>query len=127
LKAINLLEHLPETVRVIEEIHRVCADGAKVVIRVPYWNSPDMITDPTHRVFFNQFSLDYFDESRVYCQRRPYYSKARFHIDSIGYYIRFFRYWLIKNALLKMPLSFLSRYLGGIIWVLEFEMTAEKK
>src|SRR5215216_1054863 len=51
VRMIHVLEHLPDTIKILEEIHRICAPGAKVTIRVPYWNSPDMITDPTHKVF----------------------------------------------------------------------------
>ena len=35
----DVLEHLPDTIRVMEEIYRICKPGAKIYIAVPYWNS----------------------------------------------------------------------------------------
>ena len=45
----------PYAVKVMEEIWRISRNNAKVIIRVPYWNSSDCITDPTHRKQFNQY------------------------------------------------------------------------
>jgi hypothetical protein len=84
---INVLEHLPETIKTVEELHRIAAPGAKVTIRVPYWNSPDMITDPTHKANFNQHTFEYFDPAQRHCLERPYYSTARFRIQKIDYFI----------------------------------------
>src|SRR5436190_17862449 len=76
----HVLEHLPDTIRVMEEIWRISAPGARVVIRVPYWNASDFITDPTHIRPFNEHTFDFFDPSHPRCQERSYYSAARFHI-----------------------------------------------
>ena len=35
----DVLEHLPNTVEVMEEIYRITRPGATVYIAVPYWNS----------------------------------------------------------------------------------------
>jgi hypothetical protein len=123
---INVLEHLTNTVASIEELHRVCDDGALVTVRVPYWNSPDMITDPTHKSFFNENSFDFFDSGKRHCQERPYYSKARFRVQRKHYYIRALAYWRVSGRLAQVVLERLARHLGGIIWVLEFELVAVK-
>ena len=44
----DVLEHLPDTVRTIEELYRITKPGASAYIAVPYWNSWEAITDPTH-------------------------------------------------------------------------------
>ncbi|MFP4627186.1 MAG: methyltransferase domain-containing protein [Natronomonas sp.] len=46
--AFNVLEHLPNLPAVMDEIHRVCVDGATVRGRVPHWRDRDAYIDPTH-------------------------------------------------------------------------------
>ncbi len=58
--AYDVLEHLTDIVRVMEEIHRVCADGALVKITVPHYSCANAFTDPTHRHYFSINSFNYF-------------------------------------------------------------------
>lgn len=44
----------------MEEIHRVCADGAIVRITLPYYSRGNAFADPTHRHYFSLFSFHYF-------------------------------------------------------------------
>lgn len=86
---LNILEHLPNTIRVMEEIWRICKDCAPLKILVPYYNSPGAYQDPTHVSFFTEHTFDYFTEDgtselSVY----NYYSIARFKIVSIIPYQR---------------------------------------
>ena len=126
IRAFHVLEHLPETVRTIEELHRICAPGGRVHIRVPYWNSPDMIADPTHKVSFSEATFDFFDPHSPRCQERPYYSIARFAVSRMDFYVKLRTYILVRNPWAKAVLTRLARHLGGIIWVLEVELTAVK-
>lgn len=48
----NVLEHLVDVIAVMDEIYRICIDGASVKIMVPYFKSNSAYTDPTHRHFF---------------------------------------------------------------------------
>jgi SAM-dependent methyltransferase len=123
---INVLEHLPDTIKTIEELHRISKPGAKVIIRVPYWNSPDMLADPTHKKSFSDRTLNFFDPDFPECRDRPYYSSARFKIEKKYCYLKFFYYVKIGAAILTKPAFFLARYLGGIVWVIEFELSARK-
>lgn len=72
----NILEHLDNTVGVMEEIFRICQDSAIVKIRVPYYKSSGAFTDPTHKVFFTESSFNYFTEGHPY----HYYTKANFKV-----------------------------------------------
>ena len=72
--AYDVIEHLDDIVRVMEEIHRICKPGARVHITVPHFSSANAFTDPTHRHQFSCFSFDYFDESHGLA----FYSRARF-------------------------------------------------
>ncbi len=80
----HILEHLPNTIRVLEEIYRICKNGAIIRIIVPYYNSPGAFHDPTHIKYFTEHSLDYFTEKGETCYSEyNYYSKARFQMESI--------------------------------------------
>lgn len=72
--AYDVIEHMDDVPRVMEEIHRICRPGARVHITVPHFSSGNAFTDPTHRHFFSCFSFDYFDESHGLA----FYSRARF-------------------------------------------------
>ncbi len=56
----DILEHLDDLTAVMREIHRVAKPGAVVHVRVPYFTSVDMFTDPTHKRFFSARTLDYY-------------------------------------------------------------------
>lgn len=58
--AYDVIEHLSDAVRTMEEIHRVCADGAVVKITVPHFSCANAFTDPTHRHYFSVASFNYF-------------------------------------------------------------------
>ena len=123
---INVLEHLKDTVKVMEEIHRIAKKGAKIIVRVPYYNAQDMYTDPTHLKFFNQFSFDFFDPSKRHCKERPYYSQARFNIRNRVIFTKFCSYREVHNKLLQDILLCISGYIGNIVWVIEFNLEAIK-
>ena len=77
----NLLEHLPDTVRAMEEVWRICGDKATVNIYVPYYNSPGASRDPTHLKFFTEESFDYFTpDGATFLSAYNYYSQARFRV-----------------------------------------------
>lgn len=128
----DVLEHLPDTVRVMEEIHRITRKGGKVFLSLPYWNCWQAVTDPTHIRQFNEYTFEFFDPSKARCQRRPYYSTARFSIVRQGYGIVPFMpdfsipylssYIVFYNPFLKKLVSLLANRLSNIIIGLELEL-----
>ena len=56
----NILEHLDNIPKVMEEIYRICKNGARVKITASHFTSVDSFTDPTHKHFFTSRSFDYF-------------------------------------------------------------------
>lgn len=84
---IDVLEHLPNVILTMEEIHRITRKGGRVTIRVPYYNSWDASFDPTHEHCFNENSFDFFDPSTPTGTQRTYYTEAKFRIQTIGYLI----------------------------------------
>lgn len=82
----DVLEHLRNIPKVMEEIHRVAINHARVLIQVPTGSSRDLFTDPTHIRGFSYESFGYFDPaSRLHNYS---YSGASFTVRSF----RFFGY-----------------------------------
>lgn len=71
----QVLEHLNDVIKVMEEIHRISKPGALVKIWVPHFSSADAYGDPTHKHFFSARSFDYFTGDIPEFQ---YYSKVRY-------------------------------------------------
>jgi hypothetical protein len=131
IEAINILEHLPNTIATMEELWRISNNGATVLIRVPYWNSLDWASDPTHLRRFSQFSFNFFDPSTRQGKERPYYSTARFRIAEIAYWMPLApgreKYWVrVSNPLAKRIIGFFARYFCNVIWTIEFKLSALK-
>jgi len=74
----HILEHLPDLVKVMEELHRIAKPGCKIFIEAPYWSSYRAFNDPTHVRFLTENTFDYFTSWST----MNFYSKARFEILS---------------------------------------------
>lgn len=58
----HVFEHLGNPVAVMEEIWRVCRDGAKVEIRGPHFSTPYLVWgDPTHKRGLSLGTFEYFN------------------------------------------------------------------
>jgi SAM-dependent methyltransferase len=73
---INVLEHLEDVVRTMEEVHRVGRPGAHVIILAPFASSHHLWTDPTHKRGFMSRSFQYFTEA--FAETNFAYTTARF-------------------------------------------------
>ena len=80
---LDVLEHVEDLVRTMEEIWRVAIPGAVVEVRAPFMSSVNYYSDPTHKRAFTSRSFDYFIEGRP--AFRLGYSKARFVILDCQY------------------------------------------
>ncbi len=81
----HVLEHLPNVLETMEELHRISISGGSIMISVPYWNSYGAVVDPTHKSFFHHKTFDYFDPRTKLCQSKGFYTHARFKIERIIY------------------------------------------
>lgn len=107
----DVLEHLPDTIKTMEELYRITKPEAKVYITVPYWNSVTAHGDPTHVRLFTEDTFSFFDPVSPHCKDRHYYSTARFYVKTLGVGItpfypifvhpRIFRDYVFFNPLLK--------------------------
>jgi SAM-dependent methyltransferase len=72
----NVLEHLDNVIKVMEELHRISQPGAIVKIKVPYFKSNSAFTDPTHKHFFTEKSFKYFSADNPL----HFYTSAKFKV-----------------------------------------------
>ena len=64
----HVIEHIDDSLSLMQELHRIAMPGAKLIARTPYGSSDDAWEDPTHvRAYFIQ-SWGYFSQ--------PYYWRA---------------------------------------------------
>jgi ubiquinone/menaquinone biosynthesis C-methylase UbiE len=79
----DVLEHVEDFVRAVEEIWRVAKAGARVEVSGPFMSSVNFFSDPTHRRAFTSRSFDYFIlGSKVSGYG---YSLAQFRLVSVEY------------------------------------------
>lgn len=120
----DILEHLDDLVRVMEEIYRIARPCARVTITVPHFSCANAYTDPTHKHFFGLFSFDYFTGQNQW----DFYTKVRFNKKRIRliFYPTFLNklIWRIAN---RFP-QFYERHLAWIFpaWFISAELEAIK-
>lgn len=56
----NVLEHLDNIPKVMNELHRISIPNGRIIIKVPYYNSYGAYNDITHKHYFNSHSLAAF-------------------------------------------------------------------
>lgn len=116
----DVIEHLPDTIAVMEELYRVCAPEARVYIRVINWNSQYNAMDPTHVRLFHEHTFNFFGTFKD----RAYYSTARFDVVKVnkGYSARAKK--LFRDNVKWMEWA--SFYLNNVLEDLNFELKAVK-
>ena len=67
------MEHMGETAgafrHLIQELYRVCADGARVEVMVPHWRHDSFSNDPTHVRVITPMTLRMLDRERNHQSR----------------------------------------------------------
>jgi len=74
----NVLEHLEDIIKPIEEIWRISQNKGEAKIIVPIFPSVWSFCDPTHKSVYTFFTFNYFRPE----DSLNYYTKARFKIKS---------------------------------------------
>lgn len=86
VQAFDILEHLDEPIRPLEEIHRILklkkpnGDPGMAVVKVPIAGSLNHQIDLTHRRGYTEFSFDLFDPETHFGKLEGFYSWARFWV-----------------------------------------------
>ena len=74
---IDVIEHLQNVVRALEEIHRILKPGGQLHLEVPGAHSQISFRDPTHLHFFTMDSFDYFIKGTELERDYGFYSRMR--------------------------------------------------
>jgi len=112
---LDVIEHLPDTIRVMEELYRIALPEALIYVRVVNWNHRYSAMDPTHLGLFTENSFDFFGKRKG----RSYYTHARFAVEKVEYiYDARARRWLRSERLMKSASNYLCNVLQGLIFTL---------
>jgi SAM-dependent methyltransferase len=120
----DVVEHLEDFIATMEEIHRICRDGAIIRITVPHYTCANAFRDPTHRRFFSYFSMDYLTGENGF----EFYTPARFkkRISSLIFYPSLLNkvVWRLAN---RFPTAYERRWAWMFpAWYLYFELEVQK-
>lgn len=88
IRAIHVIEHVADVIKMLEEFYRLLEPGGKVVIATPHYTDFSSFCDPTHRWHLNSYSLRYFGERNA---GYGYYSGARFSEQRV--YVKLLALW----------------------------------
>jgi SAM-dependent methyltransferase len=76
IHAHDVIEHLDDVLKTLEEIHRVGRPCATLDVTVPHFSSDGAFTDPTHRHYFGARTFDYVTEGHP----NAFYTQVRFRV-----------------------------------------------
>ena len=103
----DIIEHLPDTIKTMEECFRILKPGGLLKIRVVPYNHYYAYSDPTHVKFFTDLTWKFFTG-----EWRSYYTPIRFEMVSLTHTFDTMARALFRSERL---MRFLSRYLWNII------------
>ncbi|MGA7731716.1 MAG: methyltransferase domain-containing protein [Chloroflexia bacterium] len=117
---VDVVEHVDNVVLFMEEVHRICRDGATVVIQAPFASSHFTYGDPTHKRAFTSKSFKYFD--RQFDDAFFHYSHARFSTLEVAYnkyeeWIWTYRPPLIDRLLVGLANRHKDLYERRFMWI----------
>ena len=77
----DVVEHLTDIVKVMEEFWRILKPGGRLWIRTNDARYPERAwEDPTHKHAFTIHSFDYWDKTTFYGKEFGFYTKAQFKV-----------------------------------------------
>ncbi len=80
----HYLEHTPDLMKFMDEIWRICEDGAKVSFVCPYYSSIRAWQDPTHKRAISEATFLYFDKDWRTANKLDHYPiKSSFKVQQI--------------------------------------------
>lgn len=100
----NILEHLDDIPKVMEELFRISKNGGRIIINSSHFSSVDSFTDPTHKHFFTSRSFDYFipgEDLFKYQYSNIEFKKIKVRVGS-NY---------LNNILIDLLLKIINKYL----------------
>jgi hypothetical protein len=122
IRLLDVIEHLPEVVPVVDECWRMLQPSGILHLRVPHYQHPNAWIDPTHRRPFHEESFDYFDPDTFWGSKYGFYTAQKWkiaekEIDADGNVVVVMRTRKDTAADREnwMPYTRLERTLAGLI------------
>jgi hypothetical protein len=82
IRLLDVLEHLPEVVPILDESWRILKPGGVLHVRVPHYQSENTWLDPTHRRGFHLDSFDYFDPETAWGTKYGFYTPRKWKVGA---------------------------------------------
>ena len=78
--AMNVMEHLNDISKTMDELHRISKPNAIINILVPHFSAAAAFVDPTHKSFFSFRTFDYFIGGKTLENAYGFYKNIRFDL-----------------------------------------------
>lgn len=114
----NVLEHLDDIPKVMEELWRICKNNAIIEIIVPYWNHSVAYNDVTHRHYFNTRAFEILCD---YENRYKIEPKMRFELMEVEKIPG-----NIKGKIPRPILNFLDKFLHSMFIEINAKIKVKK-
>ena len=121
IRAMDVIEHLTDTSKVVEELWRIARPGARMTVRVPHWASYRAHRDPTHHAYFDEHSFDYFGTGEY-----SFYTQARLRVLSVTEELTYPRMARFLRALSRRLERGVKKHFLNMILSLTFELEVVK-
>ncbi|MDI6840025.1 MAG: methyltransferase domain-containing protein [bacterium] len=118
-----LFEHITNFIPFMQELYRICKNGATILASFPYWSSVTQWKDPTHKQVITVETFKYFSTDKWYGS--DYRINTNFKVNSVKYnYLPPFNNW---RCFFLFPFrKFLSRHLINIVHSVWIELDVIK-
>lgn len=123
----HVVEHIPDTVSLMNEVHRIAKPGAEVEIHTPHYTSCNSYNDPTHVHHFSLKTFDFFcgETAHDYILKTTRYSLVKREVffwplhDRLGWTPY---HWIGIKWLAEKHSIFYERFLAFLFPVMEFRV-----
>lgn len=106
----NILEHVSNLIKTMEELNRILKKGGRLKISVPLFPSMYSVVDPTHKNFFVYETFDYFQYHAPLL-----YPKAKFKVVKRKIRFSWNRFLNVLSYFINLHPKFYSRYVANIL------------
>ncbi|HEX8184965.1 MAG TPA: class I SAM-dependent methyltransferase [Blastocatellia bacterium] len=120
----DVIEHVENIVKVMEEIHRILRPSARLHITTPHYSCSNSYEDPTHRWHLGFFSMDMFCDENA----KTFFTKASFKKIHSTLVFQPKRKNMLARRIARRNPRFYEEHLAWIFpaWFMMFELEALK-
>lgn len=79
----DVLEHLDDFIHFFDEAWRVLADGGRIVVQVPRWDSENCWRDPTHKRGYHVDCFRYLDPDTLWGKKYGMYTVHKWKVERL--------------------------------------------